>query len=298
MGSDAYSKGLPEGFSGGKIPSEISPECDRIAAVTVDQKTKNAWTSERNGQWYRYEETSKIPGGYVTFTKTSWCGGVKWSQKILSDSGSEITELPKTESVLPYPATLKVGNKEFAAQPLFAEDQPEYLGTVLKTVEFPDVLSVSEDASAAFEKFIRSRSFLAESYLVRFREYPGLRVKYQTKTTPSERIVFLGEDPKRVSKIVQPVTDSLLDAKLSERILREYDPEKSSRVVIPLGTSKDKALGPSAAYDTALRMPPFRVDEFDDKGYYLLYSNADYEFSTFGDACSVGLDNGTRTPIR
>lgn len=147
-------------------------------------------------------------------------------------------------------------------------------------MEFPKTLSVSDDVSAEFEKFVIERSFLAESYLFTFKEYPGLRVKYLTKTTPSERIVFLG-DEKRVKKIVQDVTDSLLEPKLTEKILKEYDPSKSNRVLIPLGTSKEKSLRPGAAFDTALRVVPFRVDRFDEKGNFLLYSNTDYEFVTF-----------------
>lgn len=155
---------------------------------------------------------------------------------------------------------------------------------------------MKDDVSAEFEKYVLERSFLAESYLFTFAEYPGLRVKYLTKTTPSERIVRLGSDA-RVSKIVQPVTDSLLDAKLTERILKDYVPEESERVLIPLGTSKEKALGPEAAFDKRLRIVPFRVDRFDKSGNFLLYSNTDYEFVSFGDACVTGLDDGYRKPL-
>ena len=296
MGEKTYPENAPENVRDGSIAADALPKCDQLTFVTVDQEAKNAKVTERNGKWYRYEETSKIPGGYVSFSKTSWCGGSKWSQKILSDAGMEITSLSGS-GTLPYPETLKVGGKEFKAQELSANDQPFYLGTLAKTVEFPKTLSVADDVSAEFEKYVLDRSFLAESYLFTFKEYPGLRVKYLTKTTPSERIVNLG-DAKRIAKIVQPVTDSLLDAKLTERILKEYDPAKSARLLIPLGTSKEKALLPKAAYDKKLRIVPFRMDQFDDKGNFLLYSNTDYEFVTFGDACEVGLDDAFRKAMK
>ncbi|MFZ3233344.1 MAG: hypothetical protein WA194_07685 [Patescibacteria group bacterium] len=296
MGEKGYLAEIPADIRDASISADVLPKCDRLTLVSIDQGTKNAKVTERNGKWYRFEETSKIPGGYAVFSKTSWCGGSKWTQKILSDAGMEITALVGSGS-LPYPETLKVGIKEFKAQELSANDQPYYLGTLAKTVEFPRTLSVKDDVSAEFEKYVLDRSFIAESYLFTFEEYPGLRVKYLTKTTPSERIVNLG-DAKRIARIVQPVTDSLLDAKLTERILKEYDPSKSARLLIPLGTSKEKALLPKAAYDKSLRIVPFRMDEFDTKGNFLLYSNTDYEFVTFGDACAVGLDDAFRKALK
>ena len=146
MGEKSYLAAIPADVTDASIPSVTLPKCDRLTLVTVDQGTKNAKVTERNGKWYRYEETSKIPGGYADFSKTSWCGGSKWTQKILSDSGMEITALAGS-GTLPYPETLKVGIKEFKAQELSANDQPFYLGTLAKTVEFPKTLSVADDVS-------------------------------------------------------------------------------------------------------------------------------------------------------
>lgn len=127
MGADEFLATVPEGVSDGVIPEGILPKCDRASLVAIDETEKNLKHTERNGKWSRFEEVSKIPGGYAVFSKNSWCGGVKWSQKILSESGTEIMALPKAGSVAAYPETLKVGEKEFKAQDLSANEQTLYL---------------------------------------------------------------------------------------------------------------------------------------------------------------------------
>ena len=61
MGEMSYVADVPPEIRDGSVSAEVLPKCDRLTLTTVDQKTKNAKVTERNGKWFRYEEVSKIP---------------------------------------------------------------------------------------------------------------------------------------------------------------------------------------------------------------------------------------------